>query len=280
MNPPENLKIKQRNLEAILHPLGPVLVAFSGGVDSSFLLASCVEILGSENVLAVVGDSPTLARKELSAGKAFAASLGVSLLVLKTGELEDPLFIKNPVDRCYYCKRDLFSRLRAIAEERHIRSVLDGTNLDDTAAHRPGRRAAREHGILSPLAEAGLTKQDVRELSREMGLATWNKPAMACLASRFPHGDPITVEGLGRIERAEAVLKEMGFRNVRVRDHSGLARIEVDRDDIPKLLSTSASSVLLDLGFRYVTVDLEGFRSGSLSPNGESTGEGTAGGRP
>ena len=264
MNPA--LREKQQKLEEVVRPMERVLVAFSGGVDSSFLLASCSRILGSNRVFAVIGDSPTLARRELHKAVAFASSLGLSPRIIHTGEMEDERFRENPEDRCYYCKRDLFGRIRAIAKEVRVDAILDGTNRDDTTGHRPGRRAAEELGILSPLVEAGLGKQDIRDLSKHMGLSTWNQPAMACLASRFPHGHRITKDGLGRIEKAENVLLGMGFRNVRVRDHAGLARIEVDREDIQRLLACQASSILKRLGFRYVTVDLEGFRSGSLSP--------------
>jgi len=261
-----SLREKQQKLAELIRPMGRVLVAFSGGVDSSFLLASCCRILETRNVLAVIGDSPTLARGELEDALGCASSLGVSTEVIATGELEDENFLRNPEDRCYYCKRELFRKLHPIALQAQIKAIVDGTNVDDVAGHRPGRRAAEEFGVLSPLAIAGFRKPDIRELSREMGLHTWNKPAMACLASRFPYGQMITQDGLHRIEQAEVILRKMGFRNVRVRDHAGLARIEVDEEDIPKLLAGRVSALLAGLGFKYITADLDGFRSGSLSP--------------
>jgi len=262
---------KRHRLEELIRSFGRVLVAFSGGVDSSFLLAFCANVRGAPNVTAVIGDSETLARRELEQARNFASAVGVSLLQIDTGELEDDRFLMNPEDRCYYCKSDLFGRLKAIALEEGVDTVvLDGTNLDDIQDHRPGRRAASELGIRSPLAEAGLTKNEVRLLSREMGLSTWDKPAMACLASRFPYGQKITRAALNRVERAEDILRQLGFSNVRVRDHDGLARIEVDQEEIPRLLTHSVDSLLKPLGFDFVTVDLEGFRSGSLNRRGGS----------
>ncbi|MBI5140735.1 MAG: ATP-dependent sacrificial sulfur transferase LarE [Nitrospirae bacterium] len=253
-------------LENILRAHSPLVVAFSGGVDSSFLLKFAFDALGRDNVLAVTGDSETLARSELCAAKAFAEQYGIRHEVIQTGETSNDDFLDNPHDRCFYCKNDLFGRLRGLADERGISHIADGTNADDVGGHRPGMKAAALHGVISPLADAELTKAQVREFSREMGLATWDKPAMACLASRIPHGSRITIERLSRVERAEAIIRAHGFANVRVRDHGDLARIEVDRDRIASLLESGIEAELKKLGFRFVTVDLEGFRSGSMSP--------------
>lgn len=253
-------------LSNILHAHSPLVVAFSGGVDSSFLLKFAFDALGRDNVLAAIGDSETLARSELFTAKAFAEQYGIRCEVIQTGETANEDFLNNPNDRCFYCKNDLFGRLRLLADERGIPHIADGTNADDVGGHRPGMKAAALNGVVSPLAAAGLTKAQVREFSREMGLSTWDKPAMACLASRIPHGSRITIERLSRVERAEAFIRALGFANVRVRDHGDLARIEVDRARIASLLESGIEVELKKLGFRYVAVDLEGFRSGSMNP--------------
>jgi uncharacterized protein len=253
-------------LSNILRSHSPLIVAFSGGVDSSFLLKYAFDLLGGGNVLAVTGDSETIARSELEAAKSFAMRYGIRHEIIRTCETSDDNFLNNPPDRCFHCKNDLFGRMRRLAAERGIPHIADGTNADDARGHRPGMRAAAMHGVVGPLAEAGLTKAQVREVSREMGLPTWDKPAMACLASRIPHGSRITIERLSRVERAEAFVRGLGFENVRVRDHGDLARIEVDRARIADLLERGIEAELKELGFRYVTVDLEGFRSGSMNP--------------
>lgn len=260
----------RRKLEAcrnILTDLGRVLVAFSAGVDSTFLLALAVDVLGAENVVAAMGISPSLAQRERSCGHRLAESIGAELVEIETGELDNPEYSANPARRCFFCKSDLFGRLRALARERNIPAVVSGANADDTGDFRPGLRAAEEMGVRSPLLEAGLTKADIRAASRAMGLETWDKPAMACLASRVPYGQPITAEKLSRIERAENVLKDMGFIQCRVRDHGRLARIEVPADDIARAASLAGqiSKALRESGYTYVTLDMTGFRSGSMN---------------
>ena len=245
--------------------MGNVMVAFSGGVDSSFLLKVCHDVLGSDNVVAAIGDSPTLPRAELATALKFIETYAIKSIVVKTDELTNKLFLANHDDRCFHCKDELFAKLRAVSEAKNISYVVDGTNSDDLLGHRPGRRAAEAHGVRSPLAEAGLEKETIRLLSRNMDLPTWNKPAMACLASRFPYGQTITSEALSKVEKAEDALKALGFRNVRVRCHKQLARIEVDRHMLPDLLATDIVQEIKSFGFSYVCVDLEGFRSGSMN---------------
>ena len=252
---------------AILRSLESVVVAFSAGVDSTFLLALAVETLGAENVLAAMGISPSLARRERQAGRKLAHQIGAELVEIETGELSDPDYRANPPDRCFYCKSDLFGRLTKLAAERGFRAVVSGANADDTGDFRPGLKAARQLGVRSPLLEAGLRKDDIRAASRAMHLPTWNKPAMACLASRIPYGQEVTEEALARIEAAEDALKALGFAQCRVRDHYPVARIEVTVNDLPVVVESGKRIVeaLKSTGYKYVTLDLEGFRSGSMN---------------
>ena len=265
LHPELSLEKKKVCLREILSSMKTVLVAFSGGVDSSFLLKSAHDVLGSRNVLAAIGDSETLAREEFSEARDFLQQYGIRSVVVKTDELTNEWFRANPRNRCFYCKDELFGKLKEVLSAESLAVVIDGTNADDLHDHRPGRKAAQAHGVRSPLAEAALGKKEIRRLSREMGLPTWDKPAVACLASRFPYGERITVESLSQVERAEEAVKRLGFRNVRVRAHQSLARIEVDRENVAELLATEIVSTLKALGFLYVTVDLEGFRSGSMN---------------
>ena len=250
--------------------LESVVVAFSGGVDSTLLLALCLEVLGHEHVLAVTADSLTLPRSELAEAAALAKELGARHTSITTDELRDERFATNPPDRCYYCKGELFAQLRSLADQEGYGHIVYGATAADLGDHRPGMRAAREAGAVAPLLEVGFTKREVRDLSRELGLRTWDKPSMACLASRLPYGSRITDENLRRIEGAEEVLRvQLGFRQVRVREHGSIARIEVQPDDFSRLLAESTRALIVselkDLGYAYVTFDLEGFRSGSMN---------------
>jgi len=250
-----------------LHTLGRVVVAYSGGVDSTLLLALAVRALGSENVLAAVGISPSLPDRELQDGRALAGQIGAQLVEIQTAELDDPNYAANPERRCFYCKSELFGLLGKLAIERGFDVVASGANFDDTGDFRPGLEAGAKLGVVNPLMDAGLTKSEIRTISKAIGLATWDKPAMACLASRIPYGQGVSSEKLARIEHAEYVLKDLGFVQCRVRDHDTIARIEVPADDIPRAAELRETIVgkIKALGYAYVTLDLQGFRSGSMN---------------
>lgn len=254
-------------LQGILVAAGKVAVAFSGGVDSTFLLSVACKALGKDNVLAVTATGPVYTQRERSFAQAFTRKLGVSHVLMPTWDLgRDGPYINVP-DRCFGCKSELFGKLIKLAGERGFSTVVDGTNASDLGDYRPGLRALKLLGVRSPLLEAGLEKKEIRSLSREMGLPTWDRPAMACLASRFPYGASITEEALWQVERAEEFLLDRGFRQVRVRHYGDAARIEVAAGEIPRLVSESASVVsgLKALGYRYVTLDMEGYRMGSMN---------------
>jgi len=255
-----------KKLKNILSKMDSVLIAYSGGVDSSLLLKVACDVL-ARNVLAVVANSATYPKNELIFAKKMAKQIGARCLVIKTEELKNNDFLKNSLDRCYFCKRELFSKLNSIAKANRLQFVADGSNLDDRKDFRPGSLAKKEFHIRSPLAEAGLTKKDIRSLSKYLHLATWDKPSMACLASRILYGTKITEENLLRIDQVEVFLKSLGFNQVRAREYNGLCRIEVDKKQIPKLLTRRAFIVdsLKKLGYNYVTVDLEGYRTGSMN---------------
>lgn len=244
-------------------------MAFSGGVDSTFLLKIALEALGPDKVLAVIALSETYPASEKQEAQKLGEKLGATIQMIETEELKDERFSSNPKDRCYYCKTELFSRLKRIAGEKGLAWVIDGSNADDLKDFRPGSKAKAELGVKSPLQEAGLTKQEIRDLSRSLGLSTWDKPSYACLASRIPYGTRIEPETLTRLDEAENFLRTLGFKQLRVRHHGNLARIELEEKDIPKVLGNGLMDKINKkfetLGYIYVTIDLKGYRTGSLN---------------
>ncbi len=256
-----------RELEALIAPHGSALVAFSGGVDSSLALAVAARALPKEKVLAVTSNNETYLPSELSLARDVAAFLGVDHRVVETRELDNPDYAKNPTNRCYFCKSTLYSDLGEMAREHGYGCVVDGANADDEGDYRPGRKAARELGVVSPLSLAGVGKEEVRELARHLGLPSWDKPALACLSSRFPYGQEITPEKLAQVARAEEFLRSCGFRQVRVRHHGDIARLEVGPDELERAFAEreQISAELRAAGFLYVTLDLAGYKPGSLN---------------
>lgn len=259
---------KWDRLKALLGEMKCAVLSYSGGVDSSLLLKAAAEVLGP-NLIAVTAVSPTYPPGELEQAKSFARSLGVRHRVIESSELEQEAFLRNDRDRCYHCKQELFGKLKVFADIEGISFILDGTNTDDGRDYRPGTRAAREFGVRSPLAEAGLSKQDVRDLAQRLGLAVWDKPSLACLSSRIPYGTRITRDLLAMIQAAEDAVRGLGIRQVRVRHHGDTARIEVSPEDFPLLAVGDApariAQRLKELGYTYVCLDLEGYRTGSMN---------------
>lgn len=266
--PTVSLELKEAALDRTLRELPSVIVAYSGGVDSAYLAVAAHRALGSA-ALCVTADSPSYPERHRGIARRVAEQFGLNHLVIQTGEMARPEYRANPANRCYYCKHELYTHLSSIARERGIPVIADGSNADDRGDYRPGRQAAREFGVRSPLDEAHLTKDDIRELARRAGLSTWNEPASACLSSRIPYFTEVTDEKLRMIERAEAVLHDLGFRIARVRHHETIARLELGRDEIARALEPSMAddidTKLRAIGYAHVTVDLRGYRLGSLN---------------
>ncbi|MGI4787372.1 MAG: ATP-dependent sacrificial sulfur transferase LarE [Janthinobacterium lividum] len=265
------LEEKYQTLQDTLRGLGSVVIGFSGGADSALLAKVAYDVLG-ENALAVIALSESYARRERDDALALAATMGIPVLTVEAKELDDENYASNPTNRCYYCKTELFTHLSRVASERGIRWIAYGANHDDLGDYRPGQVAAAEFGVLAPLLEAGLTKAEIRHLSKSLGLATWDKPALACLSSRFPYGTRITAELLARLDDAEDYLRhDLGFKQVRVRHHDTIARLEVDPSEMDRLMEPALRGQISDrlkaLGYTYVAVELGGYKSGSLNAN-------------
>jgi pyridinium-3,5-biscarboxylic acid mononucleotide sulfurtransferase len=262
------LAAKSRLLQDRLGSLGRMLVAYSGGVDSAFLAWAAHRELGDQ-MLAVLADSLSLARSQMHDAVAFAQEQGIPLKVIATSEMDNPEYRQNDASRCFHCKDELFTVMEQFRTEHGFDVIAYGVNSDDQGDYRPGQHAARQHGVAAPLLEAGLTKQDIRDLSRAAGLRIWDKPASACLSSRIEYGRPVTAEALQVVEQGEDALRQMGFRQFRVRHHGDIVRIEIAREELPRALSAEMAAeftrIFKALGFAYVTLDLEGFRSGSMN---------------
>ena len=268
MQPAANLVSKSALLDQHLRQLGRTLIAYSGGVDSGFLAWAAHQVMGGD-MLAVVADSPSLARAQLADATAFAGEQGIPLEIIATDELDRPEYARNDASRCFHCKDELFAAMEEFRARRGFDSIAYGVNLDDQGDFRPGQRAAQQHRVAAPLCEAGLTKQEIRELSRAAGLRIWDKPASACLSSRIEYGLEVTREALSVVEQGEDAIRALGFRQFRVRHHGDIVRIEIAREELAGALSPQMAAeftrIFKALGFKFVTLDLEGFRSGSMN---------------
>ena len=261
-------RVKYEHLQTILRDMESVLVAYSGGVDSALLLKVASDVL-STRAMGVIASSPAYAAEETEEALAVAEQMGIPVITLETHELEDERYVANDFNRCYFCKTELFTQLQPLAKQHNLRHIAYGVNKDDDSDFRPGQRAARECSVRGPLKEAGMVKREIRAVARLLGVPVWDKPAMACFSSRIPYGNRVDVATLQMIYKAEKLLRDLGFRQVRVRHHDKIARIEVERTELPRLLEDQISRVVTDglrkIGYMYVTVDLLGYRTGSMN---------------
>ncbi len=268
MQLPPHLASKQAALDDHLRALGRLLIAYSGGVDSAFLAWAAHQVLGN-NMLAVIADSPSLARAQLADATAFAGEQGIPLEIIVTDELDRPEYVRNDSSRCFHCKDELFTVMEEFRSRRGFDAIAYGVNLDDQGDFRPGQFAAQQHRVAAPLRDAGLSKQDIRDLARAAGLRIWDKPASACLSSRIEYGREVTREALGVVEQGEDAIRALGFRQFRVRHHGDIVRIEIAREELERALTPEMAAeftrIFKALGFKFVTLDLEGFRSGSMN---------------
>jgi pyridinium-3,5-biscarboxylic acid mononucleotide sulfurtransferase len=265
---PTDLEAKEQVLFASLSAMDRVIVAFSGGADSAYLAWAAHRVLGA-NAIAITADSASLPESHKRDLEAFVAQFGIPHEYIDTREFENPDYLRNAPDRCFHCKDELFTRLEEFGRERNLPNIVYGVNVDDLGDYRPGQNAAKQHHVAAPLADAGLTKADIRELSRRAGLPTWDRPASACLSSRIPYGTPVTIQNVKTVETGEEELKALGFRQFRVRFHGEVVRLEIAREEMPRALSMEMAATFTrlfkSLGFKYVTLDMEGYRQGSLN---------------